>query len=63
MAMAVSFRGALMSLSLWRTFLLFLWLCGCLVLEGGVPCLVHGMTGAKYGGQPRAVHGEIVGGR
>ena len=52
-----------MSLSLWRTFLLFLWLCGCLVLEGGVPCLVHGMTGAKYGGQPRAVHGEIVGGR
>ena len=41
------------------TFLLLLWLSGCLVLEGGVPRLVHGVAGAKYGGQSRTV--EAVG--
>ena len=40
------------------TFFLLLWLSGCLVLEGGVPCLVHGVAGAKYGGQSRA--GKVV---
>ena len=36
------------------TFFCLLWLCGCLVLEGGVACLVHGLAGSKYTGQSGA---------
>lgn len=42
------------------TFLLLLGLCGCLVLEGRIACLVHSLTRSKYAGQTGAV-GKRVG--
>lgn len=48
--MASQYRVLLKS----ATFFGFLGLCGCLVLEGRVACLVHGLAGSEYTSQSGA---------